>query len=219
MTQGLSEQEINQIADDARSYAVSRSWRAITRTILSQAYSKGYKLSVVEKINETSDFVSISDELEIIENMMIEKLNMLHPWLEKEAFSSLVDQDVKSGYAYSLFKEILDSIWFEQKRVLVKSLDALGDAKPIPAGRYFAVIADVDGVRDENAIIGYDNALETYFCQAFEYEDDATGAQMKLWLGTSPNEYPTLTSMKKAIALRRFHLVSWDLEPEEVEGI
>lgn len=48
---------------------------------------------------------------------------------------------------------------------------------------------------DENAVIGYDPPMRTYFLQAFEdVESDEPG----LWLGTSFDEYPTLAALAAA---------------------
>ncbi|BBB10617.1 hypothetical protein [Sphingopyxis sp. EG6] len=49
---------------------------------------------------------------------------------------------------------------------------------------------------DDNAVIGYDPPMRTYFLQAFEdIESDEPG----LWLGTRFDEYPDLPSLVAAV--------------------
>jgi hypothetical protein len=62
---------------------------------------------------------------------------------------------------------------------------------------------------DENAIIGYDPPMRTYFLQAFE---DPTTEQPRLWLGTRFDQYPDLASLIAAANERGFDLDTLDDE-------
>ena len=80
----------------------------------------------------------------------------------------------------------------------------------IDPGRYWAVIR-VNRSIDENAIIGYDEPMETFFCQAFEEPPHGTPA---LWLGTAYRQYPTLESLKGALTELGASVVEWEIEPK-----
>lgn len=59
------------------------------------------------------------------------------------------------------------------------------------------------GIADDNAVIGYDPPLRTYFLHAFE--DPNTG-ELDLWLGTKLEEYPNLTALTAAAQAAGFTL-------------
>ncbi|MGE0774900.1 MAG: hypothetical protein AB7G25_00330 [Sphingomonadaceae bacterium] len=52
-----------------------------------------------------------------------------------------------------------------------------------------AITVHTETTTDDNAVIGYDPPLRTYFIQAFE---DPKTEQPVLWLGTRLEQYPTL---------------------------
>lgn len=79
----------------------------------------------------------------------------------------------------------------------------------VPPGRYWATVKWKNKT-DPNAVIGYDEPMETHFCQAFE-----KGDEMLLWLGTTFKEYPTLESLKIGLARQSAAIVEWQLEPAE----
>lgn len=80
----------------------------------------------------------------------------------------------------------------------------------IEPGRYWAVIR-LEQYIDENATIGYDEPMDTFFCQAFEMPPHGTPA---LWLGTAFREYPTLESLKLALTDMGAAIVEWEIEPK-----
>ena len=56
---------------------------------------------------------------------------------------------------------------------------------------------------DDEAIIGYDPPLRTYFLQAFE---DPQTECLGLWLGTRLEEYPSLPKLLEALVARGFSI-------------
>lgn len=56
---------------------------------------------------------------------------------------------------------------------------------------------------DENAVIGFDSPLRTYFLQAFE---DPNTEEPRLWLGTRFGEFHDLPSLASAARARGYAL-------------
>ncbi|MFH1343999.1 MAG: hypothetical protein ABIL01_22785 [Pseudomonadota bacterium] len=57
----------------------------------------------------------------------------------------------------------------------------------------------IDGRSDQDATIGCDPPLRTFFLQAFP---DESGDDLALWLGTSDREYETLDALQTAAQSR-----------------
>lgn len=53
----------------------------------------------------------------------------------------------------------------------------------------YVITPRTDAATDDNAVIGYDPPMRTYFIQGFE---DPQTEQPVLWLGTRLEQYPTL---------------------------
>ena len=66
-----------------------------------------------------------------------------------------------------------------------------------------AITVHTETTADDNAVIGYDPPLRTYFIQAFE---DPKTEQPVLWLGTSLEQYPTLPVLAAALNARGYQI-------------
>lgn len=60
-----------------------------------------------------------------------------------------------------------------------------------------------DAATDDNAVIGYDPPLRTYFIQGFE---DPKTEQPVLWLGTRLEQYPTLLMLLADLDARGYQI-------------
>lgn len=78
----------------------------------------------------------------------------------------------------------------------------------------YSVTIRSEGIADDNAVIGYDPPLRTYFLHAFENPE--TGGP-DLWLGTKLEEYPSLTALIAAARAAGFSLE--DLSSADVAGM
>jgi hypothetical protein len=76
-------------------------------------------------------------------------------------------------------------------------------------GRYWAVVT-INGRRDENAIIGRDAAMATYFFQSGE-EDLATDEPI-VWLGRLYSEHPDFPSLITAMERAGVEIIEWELQ-------
>ncbi len=65
----------------------------------------------------------------------------------------------------------------------------------------YAITLRTDAATDDNAVIGYDPPLRTFFLQAFP---DETGDGLALWLGTSDRDYETLDALHAAALAKGF---------------
>lgn len=67
----------------------------------------------------------------------------------------------------------------------------------------YAITISSPARTDDNAVIGYDPPLRTYFAQAFE---NPRTEWPDLWLGIRIREFPTLASLLDALAQRGFEI-------------
>lgn len=65
----------------------------------------------------------------------------------------------------------------------------------LPPGRYAAVVR-VGEIEDENAIVGYDEILQTHFFQSGSEHDDGSPV---VWIGVRHQEFPTLISLERRL--------------------
>lgn len=70
---------------------------------------------------------------------------------------------------------------------------------------------------DDNAIIGYDDTMKTWFLQAFEvYNKDTDSDELLLWLGSQPEEFPhinqLLSWLSDATLIINFGCMEWEKE-------
>ena len=76
-------------------------------------------------------------------------------------------------------------------------------------GRYWAVVA-INGEKDEDALIGFDEVMETHFFQSGE-EDEETGEPV-LWLGFRWREYQSFRALRGAMDEYNVQILEWELQ-------
>lgn len=63
-------------------------------------------------------------------------------------------------------------------------------------GIELTIVPEKESITDDNAIMGYDDNLETWFLQAFEtYDEDNDCEEILLWLGKSFKEYDNINDL------------------------
>ncbi len=77
-------------------------------------------------------------------------------------------------------------------------------------GRYAAVI-DISGTIDENAIIGFDEPMQTHFLQS-GMENKQDGSPL-IWLGVDFRKYPTMSSLLAGMDKLKLKLLELEFEP------
>jgi len=79
----------------------------------------------------------------------------------------------------------------------------------IPQGRYWATVR-IGDITDENAIIGYDDAMQTYFFQS-GLEDSETGDPLH-WFGRRRGEFLSLEVLKHYMEHLGMEVLEMELE-------
>ncbi len=79
---------------------------------------------------------------------------------------------------------------------------------PIEPGNYWATL-EISGNVDTNAIIGYDEQMETFFCQGFENDE----GEPLIWVGNCYRQCQTMESLEKELSKLNVRIVEWELGP------
>ncbi|WGF90989.1 hypothetical protein [Marinivivus vitaminiproducens] len=84
---------------------------------------------------------------------------------------------------------------------------AYTDPEVFPNGRYWAEVRAA-GLTDTNAVIGYDDAMGTYFfVSGLEWPDGSP----VVWLGTEFEQFTSFYAMRDVIEGNGLELVDWQL--------
>lgn len=91
-------------------------------------------------------------------------------------------------------------------------MNLLGDAsftdpEHFPNGRYWAEV-EAGGLYDANAVIGYDDPMETYFFVSGAEWEDGTPI---IWLGTMFQEFTRFAALREHMAGGGLRIVDWQL--------
>jgi hypothetical protein len=78
----------------------------------------------------------------------------------------------------------------------------------IPSGRYWATVK-FDDLVDDNAVIGYDGRMETYFFHSGR-ENNQTGAPLH-WFGRTPREFMSYQSLEQHMKNYGIVVLEWQL--------
>lgn len=81
------------------------------------------------------------------------------------------------------------------------------DPEVFPNGRYWAEVECI-GLYDANAVIGYDDPMETYFfVSGAEWEDGSP----VIWLGTVHRQFTSFHALRDYLASQGMRIVDWQL--------
>ncbi len=78
----------------------------------------------------------------------------------------------------------------------------------IPSGRYWAIVK-IEDLVDDNAVIGYDRIMETYFFQS-GLENAQTGAPLH-WFGRARREFMSYQSLEQHMNNCGIIVLDWQL--------
>ncbi|WGF91074.1 hypothetical protein [Marinivivus vitaminiproducens] len=86
-------------------------------------------------------------------------------------------------------------------------ISPFSDPEHFPNGRYWAEV-EAGGLYDANAVIGYDDPMETYFFVSGAEWDDGTPA---IWLGTLYRQFTSFAALRNHLAGGGMRIVDWEL--------